>query len=214
MIVTLTGFTPGLEEAIINAASTCYRSQPRDEIFKGLIASGHLTPMEFVSYNFKIQGVSRSLLAQLTRKRVGVAFCVESQRYVDYSKNGIGFVIPPSIRDNPEALEAFRVAMDVDYDVYNALRKLGIPAEDARFVYSNAMCTNIAITINHHALMDFCNERLCNKAQWEIRELANRFKSLVTSKSKALGNTLQPKCYRLAKCPEKVSCGTSMPHGS
>jgi thymidylate synthase (FAD) len=214
MKVTLKTYTPNPEQAIVEAAAVCWRSVPRSHILHHIIELGHWTPLEFTFFNFHIEGVSRSLTHQLVRKRVGVAFCQESQRRVNYEGN-FKYVTPPSVLNNPKEITyldmpAYTIYMRAMYTAlaaYEQLLEFGIPAEDARFVLPNACCTNIDMTINYHALIDLCKERLCSKAQWEIREMVGLLKAEVEKVSPVLAGYLKPKCYWLEKCQEAKSCG-------
>lgn len=214
MKVTLKNHTPEPEKTIIEAAATCWKSVPREQILHHIIKAEHLTPLEFASFNFRIEGVSRALTHQLVRKRVGVAFCQESQRYVNYDI-GFNYVTPPSIENSPgnntymnsTARVIFNRAMLVAQSAYEQLIELGIPSEDARFVLPNACCSTIDVAINYHALIDLAKERLCSRAQWEIRVLLETIKAEIEKVSPALAGYLQPKCYWLKRCPEVKPCG-------
>ena len=213
MQVKLVSHTPDPEKAIIEAAAVSYRSKPREEILDHIIKAGHWTPLEFATFNFEISGISRACSHQLVRKRVGVAFVQESQRYVSYEKD-FNYVTPPKIgwpkevvtyfEDNPKKI--FEKAMAAAQTAYGELLKLGIPAEDARFVLPNACATTIAMSVNYHALLDLAKERLCKKAQWEIRELMRMIKKEVLAVSPRLSSYMQPKCKWLGGCPEKKPC--------
>jgi len=214
MKVTLRRFTPDPEQAIIESASVCWKSVPRKQILPHIIKAGHWTPLEFAQFNFRIEGVSRSLTHQLVRKRVGVAFCQESQRYVKY-KGGFEYVTPESILHcdpgvtycDKDAYQVFLKAMRSAEAAYEQLLELGVPGEDARFVLPNACCVTIDMAINYHALLDLCKERLCSRAQWEIREMVGLLKEEVEKVSPVLAEYLQPKCYWLKHCPEAKPCG-------
>lgn len=214
MQVLLTNYTPDPEGAIIRAAANCWQSVPREEILDHIIKAGHWTLLEFATFNFEISGVSRSLTHQLVRKRVGVAFAQESQRYVKYDE-GFDYVTPPSIKNHPKHFTYCGLPVQAIYNrammaaqaAYEQLIELGIPAEDARFVLPNACCSTIHVSINYHALVDLAKERLCGRAQWEIRELVGRMKEVIQEVSPKLAGYMQPKCYWLQRCPEVKSCG-------
>jgi thymidylate synthase (FAD) len=206
MQVILLSHTPNPEQAIIDSAAVCWKSVPHERILHHIIKVGHWTPLEFAVFNFRIQGVSRALTHQLVRKRAGVAFCQESQRYVKY-EDGFDYVIPESIRESTMSLISFNDLMNTIQEVYGQLLDDGVPAEDARFLLPNACCTNIDMTINYHALIDLCKERLCSRAQWEIRGMAEELKARVAEVSLVLAEYLQPKCYWLKHCPEAKTCG-------
>lgn len=204
MKVTLTSFTPLPEELIIEAAATCWRSTPREEILDHILKAGHFTPLEFAVFNFRIEGVSRSLMAQLTRKRAGVGFAVESQRY-KVDNTDFDYIVPSSIEQDDFTSTLFHYAIENIKGWYKTLLAY-VPQEDARYILPNACETVISLTINYHALLDLAKERLCGKAQWEIRELVKQLKAEVAKVAPKLGEYLQPKCFWLKHCPEGKPC--------
>ena len=66
------------------AASVCYDSEPTEtyRIAKGCKATGHRSVLEHISFTFHVEGVSRALLAQLSRHR-HISLSVRSQRYCE-----------------------------------------------------------------------------------------------------------------------------------
>jgi thymidylate synthase (FAD) len=74
---------------------------------------------------------------------------------------------------------------------YKRLVDLGVPKEDARFVLPNACDTVLVTSFNLRQLIHICNERLCSKAQWEIRQLVQEMVKLVDPDLKFM---LVPKC--------------------
>lgn len=157
-----------------------------DRLFRHITRSGHTSTLEHLSYTFAIEGVSRALLAQLTRHRVGFSFSVQSQRYVrmgsDDRSGGFDYVVPPSIRENELALANFESHMIAAQAYYDYLRKTGVPAEDARMVLPNAAATNMTMTANLRALLDFYGKRRKGRgAQWEIAELAEKLREAVVA---------------------------------
>lgn len=208
MKVTLISYTPEPEKAIIEAASTCWKSTPREEILHHIIKAGHWTPLEFATFNFRIERVSRALTHQLVRKRVGVAFAQESQRYVKY-EDGFEYVMPNWLRKNfnSPAYIRFIAIMALLREEYKELIEMGMPPEDARFILPNACTSTISMSINYHALLDLAKERLCTRAQWEIRLLVEELRNKIAEVSPTLAEYLQPKCYWLGRCPEVKPCG-------
>ena len=147
--------------------------------------SGHLSVLEHCTLTFAIEGVSRACSHQLVRHRL-MSVEQQSQRFVDMS--AFAYVEPDSIHDSEEELtpwsysdcpamtprKAFEEMMDMCDEMYHALLNAGIPEEDARYVLPNACCTNLVVTMNLRELIHFCGLRRCERAQWEIRELADR----------------------------------------
>lgn len=198
MNVKLTRITGDPILAIEEAASNCYDSVPSSsgKIMEHCIRSGHTSVTEFCTFTFHIEGVSRALLAQLTRHRIA-GYAVRSQRYCN--EDGFEFVIPPSIQGNPEALTEYLETMEFLRKKYKKLQELGIPNEDARYVLPNACETVLEFTINLRSLMNFMNERLCTCAQWEIRELARLMRKVILEVCPQLKPYLVPKCEKYGK---------------
>ena len=170
-----------------------------------LASLGHLSPFEHVSFTFGVEGVSRALLAQITRHRIA-SFSVQSQRYV--KQNGGNHLVPPSIAAlGPESVARFEAQMDTIWGFYSEWLEAGIPAEDARFVLPNAAETRMVFTMNARELMHFFSLRCCNRAQWEIRALAWAMLGMCLREAPALFAKSGPSCIAGA-CPEgKMSCG-------
>ena len=189
---------------------------------------GHASPIEHASFTFGIEGVSRTFLAQVTRHRIG-SFSVQSQRYVRLED--FRYVIPPEIEAIPEAKEAFLASMNEDAARYlDLVKKLeeghtarlmaeGMPEkqarakaskqanEDARFVLPNACETKMVVTMNARSLQNFFHLRCCNRAQWEIRALAEEMLRLVYPVAPHLFRTAGPACVS-GPCPEgRMCCG-------
>lgn len=212
MKVTLTNYTPSPIEAIERAACNCYDSKPcGGKIARNCYKSGHLAVFEFCNFTFHIEGVSRALLTQLTRHRMA-GFAVRSQRYI--SENQAGFVFPPSIAKSEKAKEVYSLGLLKCKEVYEQLQSLGIPNEDARYILPNACETILEFTCNGRELIHIMNERLCTRAQWEIRELFTKIKHCLLDcpdpQVQEFAKYCVPKCERnpdYLHCPEYRSCG-------
>lgn len=155
-----------------------------DRLIRHIMRSKHLSTQEHLNYTFAVEGLSRAALAQLTRHRF-FSFSVQSQRYVRFGSKdksgGFDYVIPPTIQGNPETLEAFQQFMDSIQQTYDRLRELGIPGEDARSVLSQASATNLVMTGNLRAILEFYAKRKPGRgAQHEIAALAEAIRREVT----------------------------------
>lgn len=155
-----------------------------DRLFRMIVRSGHTSTLEHISFTFSVEGVSRALLAQLTRHRVGFSFSVQSQRYVRFGSKdrsgGFDYVVPESIKGKVGAEAVFHAAMKANQLDYDTLRDCGVTAEDARAVLPNASATNLVMTANLRALLDFYAKRQPGKgAQGEIAQLSEALKSAV-----------------------------------
>ena len=187
---------------------------------------GHASPIEHASFTFGIEGVSRTFLAQVTRHRI-VSFSVQSQRYVRLED--FRYVIPPEIERIPEAKAQFIRSMNDDAQKYlelvhtledahtARLMAQGLPEkaarakaskqanEDARFVLPNACETKMVMTMNCRSLKNFFNLRCCNRAQWEIRAVADEMLRLVLPLAPHVFAYAGPRCLTGA-CPEAHMC--------
>lgn len=173
MKVTIVDATENPIDVISVAAGSSTRKEnvKYDRVHK-CIADGH-SVHEFADVTFKIEGVSRACLAQLTRHRIA-SYCVESQRYNKYDLTGDDwYVIPRSIEYDESCLPAYRDAMSSAAATYKQMLDNGVKAEDARFVLPEAMKTNLHMKINARSLWNFLQQRRAPHAQWEIHELAD-----------------------------------------
>ena len=216
-------FTPDADELTAMAARLCYsrldidqlkekvESRDQEEFLRRVMGRGHLSVSEHGSFTFAVEGVSRSLLAQLTRHRIA-SFSVQSQRYVSMA-DGFDYVIPPSIAALGEAEEAEYVREMEQMHAWYCMwqEKLGGAGEaanqDARFVLPNAAATRLVMTMNARELRHFVALRCCGRAQWEIREMAWQMLTECRKAAPVLFEDAGPACL-CGPCPEgKNSCG-------
>ena len=176
--------TPDPDKLVALAARRCYSCRTADDIDEKMSGDeverminllrqrGHLSPFEHVNFTFSADNISRALSHQLVRHRIA-SYSQESQRYVNYQKlETIPNIIPLTIKNNPAALNVYQKAINTSLTAYKEIIKLNIPAEDARYVFPNAIETKIVFTMNARSLFNFFEQRCCMKAQWEIRQLA------------------------------------------
>lgn len=198
MDVKLIRYTTDAEALCGEAAAICTDYEDESQALRGALGSGHESVIEHASFTFRVEGVSRALLAQITRHRLA-SFSVQSQRYVDM--RAMPYVVPPSIGENYNLLEAYTDLMERIRKFYQDAVDWGIRAEDARFVLPNACCTQFVMTMNARELRHFFGLRCCNRAQWEIRELADRMLRLCKEAAPGLFEQAGPGCVR-GRCPE------------
>ncbi|PEC58431.1 thymidylate synthase (FAD) [Bacillus wiedmannii] len=168
-----------------NKATDGGKGTEADRLMRHIIASKHTSTLEHITFTFAIEGVSRALLAQLTRHRVGFSFSVQSQRYVRFGSDdkscGFSYVIPESVTSKgPGAVAIYKASMKALQLDYDSLRAQGVSAEDARMVLPQAAITNLVMTVNLRSLLDFYTKRRKgNGAQAEIAELAEHLRKEV-----------------------------------
>lgn len=194
-----------------------------------LVSIGHESVMEHVSFTFGIEGISRACSHQLVRHRIA-SYSQKSQRYVN--ENGFEFVTPPEIEAIPEAKAEFDRMMNEITQNYDRLADLlteshktrfladgldeksaqskarKLANEDARFILPNACETKIVVTMNVRSLFNFFEHRCCNRAQWEIRAVANEMLRLCLEAAPHIFAHAGPSCVAEGRCPEgKMTCG-------
>lgn len=233
MKVKLLAHTPEPEKVIATAAKLCYSSSDistlqdnltEDKITKFidmLMSLGHESPVEHVSFTFGIEGISRACSHQLVRHRIA-SYSQKSQRYV--SENQFEYITPTAIEDVPSVKNKYNELMNYIQSEYNNIRDELInyhiskgydkkvaekmANEDARYVLPNACETKIVVTMNIRSLFNFFRHRCCNRAQWEIRNVANEMLKLCLQKAPHIFANAGPSCIANGKCPEgKMTCG-------
>ena len=233
--VTLIAHTPDPERLIAASAKLCYSPSSIEQLMDGLDEQkttdflnmltdfGHQSPIEHISFTFGIEEVSRTLLAQITRHRIA-SFSVQSQRYV--KEKQFSFVTPPQIAQDPQAAALYQQAMQSAHASYLELSEQllaeGVDEkkarsmaekraiEDARFVLPNACDTKMMLTMNARSLLNFFRLRCCNRAQWEIREVAEQMLALVKPIAPTIFAKAGPGCVS-GPCPEgRMTCGKAV----
>jgi len=221
--VALLRYTPEPEEAVALAAKLCYSSanigdlqekiEAKDQkgFVEKLVKIGHMSPIEHVSFTFGIEGISRACSHQLVRHRVA-SYSQQSQRYVKAGgEEGFGFIMPPSVIEAGkkdwfiEKMEHMQMWYD---ELVEALGDKGEKSnEDARFLLPNAAETKIMVTMNARELLHFFRQRCCNRAQWEIRRMAEEMYKLVREVAPTIFKTAGPGCVS-GPCSEgEMTCG-------
>ena len=202
MKVTLLSFTPDAALLCGQASAVCTANRDPMKSLKAALNSGHDGVLEHVSFTFRIEGLSRAALAQLTRHRLA-SFDVESQRYV--RMEDVKMVMPDSIAGS-DFLQEAEALLNQSMDLYKRMVASGIPKEDARYVTTQAVETNLIVTMNARELRHFFALRCCNRAQWEIRGVADAMLAMCKRVAPELFYGAGPGCVS-GNCPEAAPCG-------
>ncbi len=203
MKVTLKRWTADPDMICGEAAALCYNGKNPLKSLQVAMNGGHESVLEHVSFTFLIEDVSRVLLAQMTRHRLA-SYSVQSQRYC--GADPMDVVIPQTIIDKRFAGSVKALLRHAD-DVYKAMVQEGVPEEDARYFTFQAGKTRKMVTMNARELRHFFSLRCCERAQWEIRQLADEMLRQCKEVAPALFVDAGPGCVR-GKCPEGAkSCG-------
>ena len=217
MKVTLLSHTSHPERLVAAAANLCYSGKADvdsllesltpeavEKLIDKLVSMGHESPFEHSSFTFAIEGVSRAFLAQISRHR-HISLSVMSQRYVSMEK--FETLMPVAIKNKDEARILYR-SIEADIKTaYQKMQEMGIKNEDARAILMNAQECRMILTANVRALWHLANERMCVRAQSEIRAVVTEMIRQCREAAPALFRNAGPKCVK-GFCPEgKMSCG-------
>lgn len=174
--------------------------------------ANHDSQLEHITIQFQFKDMSRACQQQWTRHRLQI-LGIQSQRYIDFFSDKdteAKVYIPASIAANPEALKIYKEYLEQLPEVVSKIKALGdkhIKDEDIRYLYPNALCSDGMVTINLRSLLHILNERLCSKAQKEIRDFAYVVAKHLKKELPFIGLLCEPKCMRLGHCPELNGCG-------
>ena len=217
--VRLISWTKNPEGTVTAAIRQCYSAVGAEELVKKidkkkqkkLIAlvksSGHTSTVEHANFTFAIEGISRACSHQLVRHRIA-SYSQQSQRYVDLSKKELVYILPPLIKADEKKKLEFKKMMEGIEEMYKKMIKDGVKPEDARFILPNACETKIVVTMNARALINFFGLRCCQRAQWEVRALAEKMLKLARGKAPLLFEGAGPSCETEKICWEgDLSCG-------
>ena len=216
MRITLITHTPEPEKVIASAARLCYSSSDIESLMNGLTPEkvedfikkltdlGHQSPLEHCTFTFGIEGISRACSHQLVRHRIA-SYSQKSQRYV--KEGQFDYVVPPAIEKSYFLKIRYDNLMKIIQEFYDFAIENGVPNEDARFALPNATETQLIMTMNIRSLLHFFTERCCNRAQWEIRQLADMMLDICKTVAPNIFAKAGASCVR-GKCKEgKMSCG-------
>lgn len=230
MRVTLVAHTPNPDQVCDMASRTCTSSECPElstavngtRALEHALSARHESVSEHASFTFQVEGVSRVTEIQLVRHRLA-SYSIQSGRYCD--RRPSEFKMPQSIWDAMESelmngggwspngclkddLEQLRRDLDA---VDERMKSMGIPAEDRRYIYPQGILTNIVVTANARELRHIAGERMCARAQTEIREVVSEMVRLAREVAPVLFEGVGPKCETMGYCPERKSCGRMKP---
>ena len=226
--VKLINHTPNPERTVAAAARLCYSPVGADKLMVDMtgeeaekllnivISGGHHSTLEHISFSFAIEGISRVTSHQLVRHRIA-SYSQQSQRYVRERDEPV-FILPKRIYDLPDTnqykqcfikmiKDCFKEYSDMADHLINQGYTEKEAIEDARYILPNAAETKIVVTMNARSLLHFFNMRCCNRAQREIRDLANTMLQLVKEVAPIIFEYAGPDCIS-GECKEgEMSCG-------
>ena len=152
------------------AGRTAYQS--RDKItedsarkfVQSLIKNGHESVLEHSGLTVEFNNVSIGMTRELCRHRL-ISITEKSTRYV--SEKDFNFVLPPNLGN--EETSWMTSALDMAENVYRDLRKLKVPAQDARQILPLATVSQIVVSANFREWRHILKLRIHANSHWEIR---------------------------------------------
>ncbi len=224
--VTLVNYTKKPLETVTWAALISYWGGWESEAFQRMagkdvemhlpriLGYGHESILEHAVLTFAIEGCSRVCSHQLVRHRIA-SYTQQSQRYIKLNPEDVEetFLIPESVKQRPELYGKWKEFLRRAIELYEESYGAGVHQEDARFILPQAVRTRIVVTMNLRELKHFLGLRACERAQWEIREVAWKMLGEI-AKNEELRPIIKwaklgPRCIQLGYCPE----GKLMPSG-
>lgn len=153
-----------------------------------------------INFSFQIP-ISLANLTHLTRHRTVELLIPDFVPIKDLKR----YKAPKSIINSGYHLEKI---FEQNQELYNMFKNIGVRDEDLVYFYLSGNMLNVVANMDGKTLSHILRLRCCNKAQWEIRNIANEMRSLVTDESKYFSNILGPTCETEGICYEgKESCG-------
>lgn len=208
MEVKLIAYTPNPDKVCAIAAKNCVSQEIPEDVedlnsLTHAMRAGHTSVAENASFTFSIEGVSRVVEIQLVRHRVGASYAIQSGRY--NARDPTNYVVPFDTAGlDDELIAEFNKALR---NLDDHLKEKGIKAENRRYFYPQGLKTNIILTMNGRSLLHYFALRLCERAQTEHRELAEKMLALVKPVAPVLFADAGPSCRQLLYCPEENGCG-------
>jgi len=181
-------------------------------VIRNAVKSGHTSVLEHAQVTFTVSDISR-VCGQMLKAYRHSSSTQKSQRYVA-AKDKFEFVIPETINNIPSLKKEYKLLMQKAANLYKTFVDNGVPAEDARYVYPLSVTTSTVTSLNLRELVFVENERLCNRAQQEMRELAKAVRKEILKKEPWLEEFLVPKCIANGKCTEIRKCGKSIDYNA
>lgn len=178
-----------LSDPLSDMAETVLSSRPRE--------------LEQLNYTFGISDVTLSGITHLVRHRMQ-SIIVPPIQTADFGR----YILPRSVADNEKALKIYRETVS---KAHKALKSAMENGELNKYIYYFALSGNlmsVMTTMNARELLLFIRLRTCNRAQWEVKNVALRMLKLLRGHFPELFALYGPGCFITGVCPEgDKSCG-------
>lgn len=170
---------------------------------KTLITDGKLARvLEQINFTFKIKDITLASLTHFTRHRMHSHIIPNLNTIINNNR----YKIAPNIKANEEYLKIYKDTVEMASKTIEGLANLG--AETLSYLYVSGRTIDVMTTMNARELLWFFKLRTCDRAQWEIREIAIDMLKLLKAKYPKIFSKFGPSCLVEGRCPEgKLTCG-------
>ncbi len=217
----LVSYTPSADDVILNS-SVMYHYQVdriaankiiedavqkdvnfKEKLMDVILHKEERRELEQVQFTFQIP-ISLSILTHLTRHRMHSLLIPEFLPMWDMKNH----ITPPTIEANEKCLKLFNSAVEKNIEMFEEFKKYDILEEDLIYFYLGCQMLNVMTTFNARTAQWICRLRCCNKAQWQIRNVAKEVAKQIKEVSPLFGKGLGPTCMTDYVCNEgRESCG-------
>ncbi|PIE74845.1 MAG: thymidylate synthase (FAD) [Deltaproteobacteria bacterium] len=198
-IIAQTGISSDEAYEIIEKHPDIYK-----EIIDRIVEDGRPRALENISFGFRINRITLAGLTHLVRHRIQSIIVPELFRGVRFND----FILPDSIKNNPDGLKIYESAYKKHIDIFNLFRKKIEADADCAYFALAGMRLDVVTSMNARQLFHFFRLRTCMRAQWEIRALAYEMLSILRVEEPDIFGKVGPGCFMDGKCPEgKFTCG-------
>lgn len=171
----------------------------REKIINNILHKEERRELEQVSFSFQIP-ISLSILTHLTRHRMHSLLVPEFIPMWDM-KN---YVTPVTVKN--KANDIFQEAIEKNMKMFEEFKDAGVAEEDLIYFYVGAQMLNVVTTMSARTLQWILRLRCCNKAQWQIRFIAQEIARKVSEVAPLIGKGLGPTCITDRYCGEGREC--------
>ena len=215
----LISYTPDSDDVIINSSimyhyqcdkdtanSIVEKAINKDSSFKEkfmniILHKNESRELEQVQFTFQIP-ISLSILTHLTRHRTHSLLIPEFTPLWDFNN----YITPATISANKDCLKLYTEAVKKNIQVLEEFKSAGVIEEDLVHFYLGCQMLNVVTTLNARTAQWICRMRCCNKAQWQIRNIAKEIARQIKDVSPLLGKGLGPTCVTDLVCNEGKEC--------
>lgn len=168
-----------------------------------VLEAGRPRELEQLSYSFLLSGISLSGITHIVRHRLQ-SIIIPPIQNINHSR----YILPEAIKNNKNAYQLYMQTLEKSNCM---VKHMSQNIRLRKYSYYYALSGNmmdIMTTINVRELNHFIRLRACNRAQWEIRNIAVEMLKQLRNSCPQIFNGLGTSCYMEGICPEgKLTCG-------